>query len=66
MIEPQATPPVAEEPETRQATILYTVLDADQGSPPTEEGQGIRRVTILHTGYGRGLIEPAEDRSCPT
>ncbi len=49
--------------------LAYAMFDTDPESllkDPQDRESEIRQVTILHTSYARGLIEPAEDRSCPT
>ncbi len=69
--DPQATQVPADRRDDRQPKLVYAVFEIDQETLRAEglrqEGDAeTRQVTILHTSYGRGLVYPAEDRSCPT
>ena len=66
MADPRATQDSDDKRTDRQPSLMYAAFDTDQAALPTDRDRAIRQLTILHTGYGRGLVEPAEDSSCPT
>jgi len=66
MTDPRVTTVSTDKPEDKQLKLIYAVFDIDEETPPADRQGETRQVTILHTSYGRGLVEPAEDRACPT
>ncbi len=66
MADPPTTQASLDRREDNQLKLAYAVFESEHDALHAGRQGETRQVTLLHTSFGRGLVEPAEDRSCPT